>query len=277
MAQAHELTCAGRVVARYVWDPDLPATVSPRPYLHPVTTLGGITVTGFMPGDHPHHLGASIAVPVVNDANFWGGRTYLRGRGPVQLDDHGRQRHVRWLNRSSDHVAHELHWTGGDGTVIACERRSLAVDQVTENAWRLRVDYALTSADTRPLTIGSPAVRGRAGAGYGGFFWRAPSGRAFSGNGGDTHGSREPWVAIGEPSWTLVFHTEASADNPWFVRAADYTGVCSAIAWDRPLVVPAGETFTRRVSVVIADGPLTAEVIATVTETKDTNRWGVRR
>ena len=52
-----ELTCEGRAVARYVWDPQLPTAVSPRPYLHPVTTLGGTTITGFMPDDHEHHLG----------------------------------------------------------------------------------------------------------------------------------------------------------------------------------------------------------------------------
>src|SRR5690242_14392931 len=91
-----ELTCAGQTVARYVWEPKLPAMVAPRPYLHPVTTLGGTTVTGFMPGDHQHHLGASVAIPVLNRANFWGGSTYVAGRGPLRLDNHGRQVHLGW-------------------------------------------------------------------------------------------------------------------------------------------------------------------------------------
>ncbi|GAA1586351.1 PmoA family protein [Actinoplanes couchii] len=264
MTKAHELRCAGRVVARYVWDPELPATVSPRPYLHPVTTLGGTTVTGFMPGDHVHHLGASIAVPIVNEVNFWGGSTYVTGRGSVRLDNHGRQAHRRWLHRTGDRVSHELHWTGRDGTLLAVESRDLAVAQLTGDAWMLRVSYTLTSAGG--LTIDSPATRGRAGAGYGGFFWRAPAdldrvhayGRDSN---GDVHGSRDPWVvlsgagATGDP-WTLIFQAagEAAVD-PWFVRATDYAGVCSAIAWDRPLVIAPGRTFTRRLAVVIADGP----------------------
>lgn len=264
MTKAHQLRCAGRVVARYVWDPELPATVSPRPYLHPVTTLGGTTVTGFMPADHLHHLGASIAVPIVNEANFWGGNTYVTGRGSVTLNNHGRQSHHRWLHRSGDSLEHELHWASHDGRLLAAEHRVLSVQQLTGDAWTLRVSYTLTSIDG--LTINSPATRGRAGAGYGGFFWRAPAGldhvHAYGrDSNGDVHGSRDPWVILsgagptGDP-WTLIFGaTDASAADPWFVRADDYAGVCSAIAWDRPLVVGPGRTFTRRLSVVIADGP----------------------
>jgi hypothetical protein len=270
--EAHDLRCAGRVVARYVWDPRLPATVSPRPYLHPVTTLAGTTVTGFMPDDHVHHLGASIAVPALNEANFWGGRTYLTGRGPVHVDNHGRQRHERWLHRSDDRVEQELRWTGRDGEPLARERRALTVRPLTGDAWMLRVDFALSSATGGPLTIGSPAVRGRAGAGYGGFFWRAPPGlrhvQAFGERSdGDVHGSRDPWIVLtcGRPdtaAWTLIFLAGAPAADPWFVRSDDYAGVCSAIAWDRPLVVAPGEVFSRRLWVVIADGPPAPTVTA---------------
>ena len=268
MVRSVDLRCAGRVVARYVWDPDLPTAVSPRPYLHPVTTLGGTTVTGFMPDDHVHHLGASIAVPVLNQANFWGGRTYVAGHGSVRLDNHGRQRHSRWLHRSSDHLVQELCWTSRDGEPVAREQRSLAVRPVAATAWLLRVRFALRSGTGDPLTIDSPGARGRAGAGYVGFFWRAPAGlervHAF-GRGGDVHGSREPWVVLtgrrpGAAAWTLVFL--AGAGDPWFVRSADYAGVCSAIAWDRPLVIAADGVLSRRLSVLVADGPPTAGTLA---------------
>ncbi|SNS13781.1 DUF6807 domain-containing protein [Actinoplanes regularis] len=274
--QAHDLRCAGRVVARYVWDPQLPATVSPRPYLHPVTTLAGTTVTGFMPADHLHHLGVSIAVPVLNEANFWGGRTYVTGHGPTHLDNHGRQQHDRWLHRSGDRVEQELRWTGHDGVPLARERRTLTVHQLTDHAWMLRVEFALSSATGTPLTIDSPALRGRAGAGYGGFFWRAPAGpepvHAFGQRaGGDVHGSRDPWIVLsggrpGRTAWTLLFLASSPEADPWFVRSDDYAGVCSAIAWDRRLVVAAGEVFTRRLRVVIADGPPDPATIAAAAE-----------
>ncbi|GGN51231.1 hypothetical protein FHR83_008979 [Actinoplanes campanulatus] len=269
-AQAHELRCAGRVVARYVWDPRLPATVSPRPYLHPVTTLGGTTVTGFMPDDHVHHLGASIALPIVNDVNFWGGSTYVTGHGSIRLDNHGRQDHHRWLHRDDDRAEHELHWAGRDGVTLVRERRALTVRQLTHDAWMLRVDFTLASADGTTLEIDSPAARGREGAGYGGFFWRAPAGldrvHAYGRDtNGDVHGSRDPWVALsghhrGGAPWTLIFL--ADEKDPWFVRSADYAGVCSAIAWKRLTVAPGG-TLTRGLSVVIADGPPSSAITDT--------------
>ncbi|CAM5689168.1 hypothetical protein SBADM41S_07708 [Streptomyces badius] len=72
------LDCAGRTVAHYGHG----AAADGRPRLHPVTTLAGRTVTQERPADHRHHLGVSIAVPDVSGRNFWGGRTYVRGRGP---------------------------------------------------------------------------------------------------------------------------------------------------------------------------------------------------
>ncbi|PRX09182.1 DUF6807 family protein [Actinoplanes italicus] len=268
--QAHDLSCSGKVVARYVWDPHLPATVSPRPYLHPVTTLGGTTVTGFMPPDHAHHLGASIAVPVLNDANFWGGRTYLADHGSIHLDNHGRQRHVRWLHRSGDGVVQQLDWLDRDGRALARERRELSVHHIDSTAWLLRVAFTLSSADGETLTIDSPAARGRAGAGYGGFFWRAPTGdyriTAETGNGTEAvHGRAARWLSLEGRDWTLVFLTDTVSSDPWFVRCDDYAGVCSAIAWDR-LIVPAGGTLTRTLSVLVADGSPTGELLAAAQE-----------
>lgn len=276
------LHCSGRTVARYVWDPQLPHGVSPRPYLHPVTTLGGTVVTGFMPRDHPHHLGASIAVPVLNGSNFWGGRTYVSGRGPTPLDDHGVQRHVAWIRREPAHLVQRVSWVGRDGSPLADEERVLAAVPLGPDAWALGTAYRLAGATPAPLTIESPGSRGRGAAGYGGFFWRAPSGPrlvlAFSAStpGGtssaeDLHGRCLPWVALtsgeGAGRWTLVFVADlrpgSGSGDPWFVRLGGYAGVCSALAWDRPATVPPGEVLARRVAVVVCDGrPSTAEAEA---------------
>jgi len=88
------LKAAGRPVGRYVTSHRLPARLSPRPYLHPVTTLAGTAVTELTPADHTHHLGVGVAVPDVEGHNFWGGRTYVRDQGPTELDNHGAQHHV---------------------------------------------------------------------------------------------------------------------------------------------------------------------------------------
>ena len=56
------LRVAGRPVGRCVPRPELPARLSPRPCLHPVTTLAGTAVTELSPADHIHQLGVGVAV-----------------------------------------------------------------------------------------------------------------------------------------------------------------------------------------------------------------------
>lgn len=62
------LHVAGRPVARYVTRPEPSARLSPRPYLHPVTTLAGTAVTELSPADHTHHLGVGVGWTPVGHA-----------------------------------------------------------------------------------------------------------------------------------------------------------------------------------------------------------------
>ncbi|MFG2833447.1 PmoA family protein [Streptomyces zaomyceticus] len=281
------LRCAGRSVARYTTRPGLAADHSPRPYLHPVTTLAGRPVTETVPEDHPHHLGAGVAVPDVAGHNFWGGRTFVRDLGPVELDNHGVQRHDGFKLCDPDGFVEELSWTAG-GERLLREHRTVAATALTDTAWALDLTFSLTNVSGRDLSIGSPATNGRPGAAYGGFFWRAPkeataplvfgAGTGGTGTGGTTgsgvagsgtscsgvageeavHGARGDWVALSGEGWTLVFAgaTARTREDPWFVRAAEYPGVGSSLAHDGRLPVGAGETFVRRVVTVVADGRL---------------------
>ncbi|HEU0180964.1 MAG TPA: DUF6807 family protein, partial [Agromyces mariniharenae] len=82
------------VLAEYVARPDHPTSESPRPYLSPIRTLGGELVSLYRPHDHVWHKGIAWSLPVVGDENFWGGPTFVRGEGYVQLPNNGEQRHV---------------------------------------------------------------------------------------------------------------------------------------------------------------------------------------
>ncbi|MGW3915331.1 DUF6807 domain-containing protein [Streptomyces sp. NPDC005070] len=258
------LRIGGRRVARYVTRPALPARLSPRPYLHPVTTLAGTAVTETGPADHPHHLGVGVAVPDVEGHNFWGGRTYVRDRGPTELDNHGIQRHAGFQLRDPDGFVEELRWTAA-GTELLRERRTVAAVALTDSAWALDFTFSLTNITERVLSIGSPATNGRPGAAYGGFFWRAPKERAaprvFT---ADTEGEEAvharpaDWLALAGAGWTLVLAgaTAGTRRDPWFVRAAEYPGIGSSLASGRRLTVEAGDTLVRRVVTVVADGAL---------------------
>ncbi|MCX5065251.1 PmoA family protein [Micromonospora lupini] len=255
----------GTEVARYVVDPALDRRHGPRPYLHPVRTLGGTVVTDALPADHVWHLGASLAVQDVNGANLWGGRTYVRDVGYTWRDDHGVIAHTGWSERAADRSAHRLQWRDRDGSVLLTEQRRLAASAVAPDVWRLDVDSALTAPPDREVRLGSPATNGRpGGAGYGGFFWRALADgepavfTADAAGEGAVNGSAAPWLALtgvgpGGGAYTLVFDGLGPGDR-WFVRTAMYPGVCVAFAFDVPAVVSAGATRKGRYRVWIADG-----------------------
>ncbi|MFI8234364.1 PmoA family protein [Streptomyces sp. NPDC085900] len=258
------LRVSGRPVGRYVTRPELPARLSPRPYLHPVTTLAGTAVTELSPADHTHHLGVGVAVPDVEGHNFWGGRTYVRDQGPTELDNHGAQRHISFQLRDPDGFVEELRWVAS-GAELLRERRTVAATELTAAAWALDFTFSLTNVTSGLLSIGSPATNGRPGAAYGGFFWRARKERDAphvftSDREGEpaVHGSRADWLALAGSTWTLVLAgaTEATRRDPWFVRTAEYPGVGSSLAHEERLPIEPGDTVVRRVVTVVADGRL---------------------
>ncbi|MEV8285205.1 PmoA family protein [Streptomyces niveus] len=261
------LRCAGHPVAEHVHRPLLPGELSPRPYLHPVRTFGGVVVTELRPADHAHHLGLSLAVPDVSGVNFWGGRTYVRGQGPVALDNHGTQEHTGWLRRDPDGSVQEVSWTR-EGRGLLKERRTISTRALSADAWALHITSTLTNVSGEDLSIGSPATNGRPGAGYGGFFWRAPKEGASdpppevftdTASGEDAvHGSTAEWLALAGRDWTLVFAgaDEETRRDPWFVRTGSYPGVGSSLAWERRLPLAVGAGLSRRLVAVVSDGRL---------------------
>ncbi|MFI6658404.1 PmoA family protein [Streptomyces sp. NPDC050523] len=264
------LRVAGRPVGRYVTRPELPARLSPRPYLHPVTTLAGTAVTELSPADHPHHLGVGVAVPDVEGHNFWGGRTFVPDRGPAELDNHGAQRHSSFQLRDPDGLVEELRWVAS-GAELLRERRTVAAGELTDTAWALDFTFSLTNVTSGLLSIGSPATNGRPGAAYGGFFWRArkehdaPHVFTADHEGEEqVHGTRADWLALAGAGWTLVFAgaTDATRQDPWFVRTAEYPGVGSSLACAERLPIEPGDTVVRRVVTVVADGPLSRDEAA---------------
>ncbi|MEZ2389672.1 DUF6807 family protein [bacterium RCC_150] len=240
--------------------------LSPRPYLHPVRSVAGVTVTDHLPADHPWHLGAGIALQDVNGTNFWGGKTYTRSTHRYEEPpDHGRIVEMS-ATPGGGVVDQELTWLAPGGGVLLGERRSSRALRVADHIWRLDLTSKLTSAVD--LSLGGPGSNGAAGSGYGGFFWRLPACRnpavftAEARGEAEVHGCIAPWLAFSadfpEGPATLVFAAPAEAPDPWFVRVSDYPGVGSAMVWDRPLQLAAGESVTRSLKVWIADGTLTA-------------------
>ncbi|WP_240687196.1 DUF6807 family protein [Amycolatopsis suaedae] len=265
----------GAELFRYVYRPWEPRLESPKPYFHPLRTLGGDLVSVYRPHDHVWHKGISWSLCNVGDQNFWGGPTYVRGEGYRQLDNNGTQLHTGFasLDASAERVdvVEELDWISRSGARLFTERRGFSVRVHPDlDAWQLSYWTAMRNTSGGPVAFGSPTTNGRADAGYSGLFWRGP--RSFSGGvvvspdgtGGDElMGCRAAWLGfVGKHDGaagasTLVFaehESNYSYPTKWFVRSGVFAAVCPAPFYDTEHEVAADDTLSLRYDVIIADG-----------------------
>lgn len=273
-----------RLLFRYVYRPDTPPVESPKPYLHPLRTLAGNVVTLFRPHDHVWHKGVAMTWAQLSGQNFWGGPTYVRDRGYVQLPNNGRIEHRAWTSLSCAaspvHLEEQLAWITAAGEAWLDEARRLEIAAVVpeEGYWALDFDLRLANVAGRPLEFGSPTTEGRPLAGYGGLFWRGP--RSFTGgtilaaggrSGPDVMGQATPWLAFigrhdgsGDASTLIFVDHPANPRYPtkWFVRTTPYACASFAFAFDEVLVLPPGESLRFRYRLILADGAWAAERIA---------------
>jgi hypothetical protein len=279
----------GAVLAEYVFAPAHPTFESPRPYLSPIRTLGGATVSLYRPHDHVWHKGISWSLPVVGDENFWGGPTFVRGEGYVQLPNNGEQRHLGF--EPADGAAsvpngarcvERLDWVTQAGERVFDERRTLAASVLDDEAWLLGFATRMANVTERSIPIGSPTTRGRENAGYGGLFWRGP--RSFTGGsvlapgvaGGDElRGIRSAWMGFtGRHDETDAASTVLIVDDPgnlqhppqWFARSEEFACLCPAPFFSDEHVIEPGATMSLRYGVVIADGASDPERAARLAE-----------
>ena len=257
-------------VLTYVYRSAAAQIESPRPYFHPLRTLAGETVTQHRPADHVWHAGLAWSLPNAGPHNFWGGPTYVRDEGYVQLPNNGRIDHRGFTAFAADDHGVELEeqrqWISFDGAPVFTEKRRISITGGAD-AWTLVFETVMRNVTGEGIGIGSPSTEGRANAGYGGLFWRGPESMlggdvlvAHGGSAADAAamGSQHAWMAYSAGAATVVMvddRADPEHPTPWFVRTDDYAGLCPAPFFFEALKVAAGEKVRFRYSVVIADGP----------------------
>lgn len=263
---------------RYVYQPWDAQLESPRPYFHPLRTLGGDLVSLYRPHDHVWHKGIAWSLPNVGTENFWGGPTYVRDRGYVQLANDGAMRHQRLtgVTAESDQVGvtEELAWVTQTGATWFQESRGFTVTLVP-GGWALAFATRFVNVSDDEIVIGSPTTQGRDNAGYGGLFWRGPrsftGGTAYAPTGpgkDELMGVRAPWMGFagrhddGGGSSTLVFvDAPDNLNHPtqWFVRSEMFACVCPSPFFSTEVPVAPQGAVALRYAVVIADGDVGME------------------
>ncbi|MEV6605807.1 PmoA family protein [Kutzneria sp. NPDC051319] len=257
---------------RYVCRPVTTPFEGPKPYLHPVRTLVGDVVTAYRPHDHRWHKGIQMTATDVSGQNFWGGVTYVRDKGYVDLPNVGamRSEELVVIDTTSDCVAftERLTWHTQAGEHWVDEVREFAVQDIDGESWALLFTTELTNVRGEPLVFGSPTTNGRDLAGYTGLFWRGP--REFTDGeiiaadgqaGPDLMGKEAAWLAyVGhhdevDRSSTLLFldHPDNGVTR-WFVRETPFPAVNPSFAFFDPLELAPGEKLSLRYRVVVATG-----------------------
>jgi Methane oxygenase PmoA len=278
-----DLEYDGRPLFRYVYEPDLEARLSPKPFFHPLWTLAGNEVTAIRPHDHPWHHGLAMTMAQLSGQNFWGGPTYVHGSGYVWLEDHGRIAHRAWEELRCDAdgalLDERLAWVSHTGDDWIDERRRVEVREVDlEGAcWRLDLEFRLRNVREEPLAFGSPTTKGRPSAGYGGLFWRGI--RSFQGGtilagggleGPEVMGKAAPWLAFvgrhdgGDDRSTLLFLDRPGNPrypNQWFVRNESFPGASFAFMFDEEYTLDPGQELTLDYATVLANGGWTRREI----------------
>lgn len=221
----------GVELLRYVLDDPSDPWESPTPHLHPLRTTGGAVVTDHRPDDHRWHKGLAVTLTHVTPQrgapqNFWGGNTYVPGRGYLPLEEVGSVRHLGFehaavtADEQRVELDQRLQWLTHDGAEWFSERRSLVVHSAHPGAsdqpgtWALDLVSDLVNTSGQELRVGSPTTLGRPAAGYCGLFWRGP----LSWTGGPVlspAGEVAEDVAMGSPSET----------TPWLALSGPCDGV----------------------------------------------------
>jgi len=273
-------------VLTYVYRPDTDPRESPKPLFHPVRTLGGSVVTAFRPHDHTWHQGIQMTCAELSGQNFWGGVTWVTGEGYRWLENFGRQLHrgEPTITEADDAVTfdHAVQWRTMAGEHWLDERRTWSAGLVSDRAWSLDVQMAITNVCDRTLEFGSPTTAGRPNAGYGGLFWRGPrdmghQARVLLADGtGDADaamGAKAAWLAyLGKHDETQAETTLVFADQPdsarypcqWFVRTGQTPVASFAFMFDEVYPLPPGETLRLHHRLYFVDGHLDADAVETL-------------
>lgn len=278
----------------YVYVPNMPPNESPKPYFHPMNTLGGNEISCYRPYDHLWHKGLQMTLAHLTAGdgepqNFWGGGTYVHGSGYENLPNNGSMEHKAWtaidLKDDSVVLVHNLDWITQAGDHWLTEERRIEVNGVNPDAGQyfLDVHMKLTNVWNESLHFGSPTTAGRPNAGYGGLFWRGPraftqSGKIWTSGGLSTDGTPESEIMGSASEWlaytgrhdgtgnrsTLLFLDHPSNvryPTKWFVRRDPFACVSFAFSFDEELELAVGATLAMKYRIVICDGSVEDKAI----------------
>lgn len=243
-------------------------TAHEKPFIHPLRTPGGVTLTCFEPWDHQWHRGLWFSWQYVNEVNYWeerggvpagvaAGRLRFEGPESVSMSPEGAR------------IATRYAYEPPEGGVVMEERRELAFAMPA--AGRYTVDWVQTTTARVPVLIrrtpedwgGYTGLGIRTARGLGGLRRVNSEGRTDDA----TQHARARWCDLSgkaDGGWDrsggaaiLVHPDTPRAPARWKSFGMDGFGYINpSPVIDEPLCLEAGESVTLRYRVLVHDGSL---------------------
>lgn len=141
-----------------------------KPFLHPVLSVGGVTISGFEPIDHPWHRGFWFAWKYLNGVNFWeenehaqsDGATEFVGPETLQLSPEGARLETR------------LRYVLASGEVLLEENRVMTIGlPQADGTYSFDCEFSFRALQD-VLCERTPPSKTEPWGGYAGFGLRAP-------------------------------------------------------------------------------------------------------
>lgn len=270
-----ELLLDGESVAFFGLGHGIGPIDTPKPFIHPLRTPAGVTVTGFAPEDHTWHHGFSFAFPRVDAHNLWGGGTYFSPEeGYRVVEDQGRIEHISWSSERVEHdvavLGEQVRWLGHEGQPLLNESRTWTFRAAEiAGAQAIVIDFAnaLSSATGSDVSLQTPAQRGRPDGGYGGLWLRLGeefAAAAIDGDGVDlteSGGESRTMIVHGvtgdgdKVTLGLAFGAQPTVGHQrWLHRFEPFSAIGWAHAYIDGLTVPADGELAFEHRLVIVDG-----------------------
>ena len=249
---------------------------TPKPYMHPLRTPGGISLTSFQPSDHVWHRGLWFAWKFIDGINYWeeemasDGALVSQGR----TLPHGAET-VNFAGDGSATLRHPLAYVAPDGRKVLQENRTIVIRPPDGRDMVIDFVHDFRAGDAPATLSATPDAAETPWGGYSGLGLRAArsltdcrvvndSGQT----GSATNGARAVWVdlsgiADGGPSadraagLALIDHPgNPRYPSPSYVyyNSKDFGYINPSLLRHEPMILDAGQALRLAYRAVAHDG-----------------------